>query len=202
MDTVRLFLYSKNFRRSKKKSNSKLKNCETISTPEEIDKSNSLNNLSIDIEDNQSSSSDKLSRENVKTFFSTHPSSTSIVSNSPVGHCELETCSGNSTLLSPKSTTEFLIAPSVSHLVSNARSFTNISSVKRHRSLILNNNYKRKQRRRSSAPGRNFSARSPILLSSIRRTQSARYPNRIRKHQIESKSKAEKLERNRIQVNK
>ncbi|CAF5019478.1 unnamed protein product, partial [Rotaria sp. Silwood1] len=182
MDTVRLFFQSKSFRQSKRKLSLKSQYSQTILKPDTINNSN--NNLSIDTDDTQSSSSDKLSREIIKSFLSTHPSSTSILSNSPLIYFELESCSGCATPLLSDPTKDALVASNVSELVSNVREFTNMYSSKRRRYLKINNNNnnnKRRQRRVSSCHNRNIHHTS-LLQSSLRRTQSNRYPDRIRKH--------------------
>ncbi|CAF3752025.1 unnamed protein product [Rotaria sp. Silwood1] len=195
MDTVRLFFQSKSFRQSKRKLSLKSQYSQTILKPDTINNSN--NNLSIDTDDTQSSSSDKLSREIIKSFLSTHPSSTSILSNSPLIYFELESCSGCATPLLSDPTKDALVASNVSELVSNVREFTNMYSSKRRRYLKINNNNnnnKRRQRRVSSCHNRNIHHTS-LLQSSLRRTQSNRYPDRIRKHPMKIKSTTEKLTR-------
>ncbi|CAF4312529.1 unnamed protein product, partial [Rotaria sordida] len=70
MDTVRLFFNTKSFRRSNRKLSLSGKYSQTILKPDEVNSSN--NNLSMDTEDNQSSSSDKICSETIKSFLSTH----------------------------------------------------------------------------------------------------------------------------------
>ncbi|CAF3257477.1 unnamed protein product [Rotaria sp. Silwood2] len=200
MDTVRLFLQTKSFRRSKGSLNLKTDCSQTILKQDEVNNSN--NNLSVDTEDTQSSSSEKLSLETIKSFLLTHPPSTSIISNSPLVPFELETCSGVATS-STDHRKDILIAPNLFDLVSNARAFTNIRSSKRCQSFKLNNHYnnnnnKGRQRRPSSWPDQNIYYGSP-LMSSLRRTQSNRYTDRIRKHPTKTKATTENLKRRNTQ---
>ncbi|CAF3759864.1 unnamed protein product [Rotaria sordida] len=198
MDTVRLFFNTKSFRRSNRKLSLSGKYSQTILKPDEVNSSN--NNLSMDTEDNQSSSSDKICSETIKSFLSTHPSSTSTLSNSPLVHCELETCSGLAISSLSDHTNNTLVAPNVFELVSNARTFTNIYPLKRRRSLKFNNNNnKRRQRLRSSGPERNIHCTSPLLFSPLKRSQSNRYPDRIRKHSMKMKLTTEPLKRHQTE---
>jgi hypothetical protein len=186
MDTIRLFFYSKNVRNSKRSNDLQDQYLRTNSNSSEINHSN--DNLSIE---DQSSSSEKM-----KSFFSSHPSSTTILSSFPLFRSQLETCSGFSTPTSQHSTNP-IIAASASESVSNARSFTNRqSSTRRRRSSILNN-----KRRRSWVTEQNI-PRIASLSPPMRRTKSHRYPDRIRKHTIKTKHSTEKLSRRSIQVNR
>ena len=180
MDSIRLFLRSNSFRISKRKLDLKDQYLRTNSNPGEI------NNLSLQTHNDQHSSSEK-----IKSFLSTHPSSTSVLTALPKFYLELDTCSG----LSTPSTehhhpSNILIAASASESISNARSFTNHSSSKHRRTLVLNN-----QRRRSWIAEQNIHPKT-TLSSAMRRTKSSRYPNRIRKHATE------KLTRRHSQVNR
>jgi hypothetical protein len=171
MDAIRLFLRSNSFRSS---------NGETDQ------KNNSTPNLTIENEDNQSSSSEK-----IKSYFLTHPSSTTVLPKLPKLHLELETCSGSSISEKPTDTN---IAASAFESISNARSFTNHSYPTYRRSSLVENN----ELTRSWIVGQNIHH----MLPPIRRIKSYRYPTRIRKHSLKIKHSNGTLTRRYSQVNK
>jgi hypothetical protein len=167
MDSIRLFLRSNSFRKSKKRNSLKYQYVRTSSNPGEI------NDLTIENQSDQSSSSEK-----IKSFLSTHPcSTTASLTAFPKPHFELETCSGLSIPITEQPVNT-LIAASASESISNARSFTNHH---RRRSSILRN-----KRRRSCTAVHNHQHKLP-LSPSIRRTNSYRYSDRIRKHPKENR---------------
>ena len=192
MDTIRLFLRTNSFRNLPKQKVIVATYNRSYSNPVEINASN--NDLSIATEDKQN---EKLSGENIKTFISTqHPTSSSVLSRLPLLNMELETCSGLSTETSEKSK-DSIIAASASESISNAFSSTNSHSSKRRSSLLTR---KRRQRRRSSISEPHIHHMEP-LFTSIRRTKSQRYPDRVRQHSIKTVNTTEKLRRRYIQVN-
>jgi hypothetical protein len=113
MDAIRLFFRSNSFRTSKVSTNLTPEYSRTISTPDERNISN--NNLSTEIDDNQSLSST---------------------------HFDLETCSGLSTP-SSENGRHTIVAASASESISNALTFTNNHSSKRRRSSNFNDKRRR-----------------------------------------------------------
>ncbi len=107
--------------------------------------------LHLKPENNKTLIERSLSGDNIKSFLCSHPSSSSLSSCSPLNSSQLERCSGLSISLSNK-TKDTNIVASASASISNARSFT--SHLRRH----------------------SWTGES---LSSIRRTKSFRYQNRI-----------------------
>lgn len=161
METIRLFLHSNNFFNNR------------IKTDEIISRENSSND-------------EKVSRDNIKTFLSSHSSSSSLSSRYPLNSSELERCSGSSipNLLNKNETN---IVASASASISNAHSFT------------LNDYFNNKNRkRRYSWTGEHNIHHIHSLSSSIRRTKSFRYHDRTRKHFKLHKYQNEKI----IQVNR
>ncbi|CAF1038507.1 unnamed protein product [Adineta steineri] len=179
MDTIRLFLRSSSFRDSKRKKNTTADYSRTISTTDETNDSN--NNFSIDMDDGQSSSNEKLSRHNIQSLL-TNSTSTSFGSHLSVPRLDPETYSGLSTASSENlmSTT---VAASASESVSNANSFTNHDPSKRRRSL--HRSEKRRRSRIIIEP--DFSQTSSLSLPLVRRIKSRRHPERIRRHSIKLK---------------
>jgi hypothetical protein len=192
MDAVRLFLRSTSFRNSKSKTDLTIQYSRTQSIPDGINNSN--NNLTSESQDDQSSSSEKLSHETVKSFFLTHPSSTTVLHQVPKSPLELETCSGLST--SEKSTNA-IVAASAFESIAAARSFTNHPSAKRRQSSIVSNEFTR-----SWIAEQNIHHHISSLSPPFRRTRSSRYPYRIRKHSIKPKHSTGMLTRRHSQVNR
>jgi hypothetical protein len=190
MDAIRLFLRTNSFRSTPNEKLVTATFTRSLSNPDETDGSN--NNLSLTTNDKESSSNEKLSSENIKSFLSTHPSSTSVLSHLPLLNMELETCSGLSTE-TPEKTKAAIIAASASESISNVRVFTN-----RRRSSLPT--HKRRQRRRSSLSEQQIHSTVP-LSSPFRRINSHRYPDRIKKHPVKLIYATEKLKRRYIQVN-
>ncbi len=183
MDALRLFIRSNSSRNS---------NEETTLINQEIpdEKNNSTPNLlTIENEDNQSSSSEK-----IKSFFLTHPSSTTVHHQLPKFHFELETCSGSSTSEQPTDTN---IAASAFQSISNARSFTNHSSPTRRQSFFLKNS----ELTRSWIAGQSIHYMLPSSPP-FRRIKSYHYPVRIRKRSLKMKHSNGNLTRRYSQVNK
>jgi len=184
MDVIRLFIRSNSSRST---------NGETNLINQEIpdEKNNSTPNLlTIENEDNQSSSSEK-----IKSFFLTHPSSTTVHHQPPKFHFELETCSGSSTSEQPTDTN---IAASAFQSISNARSFTNHSSpTRRHQSFFLENN----ELTRSWIAGQTIHHMLPSSPP-FRRIKSYHYPARIRKRSLKKKHSNASLTRRYSQVKK
>jgi len=183
MDTIRLFLHSNNFR------NSLIKNDFNSKTITNID--NNTNSL-IETKNNEilirrNSSSEKLSPDNIKSFLSSHPSSSSLSSGYLLNSSQLETCSGLSIPLSNYTN----IVASASASISNARSFTSDNYSTKIR--------KRKVRRHSWTDQENLYY---TLSSPIRRTKSFRYQDRIRKNLIIQKYSTEKIRRRIVEVNR
>jgi hypothetical protein len=193
MDTIRLFLRTNSFRSFPKQKVIIATYNRSQSSPYEINDSN--DDFSIVTEDKQN---EKLTRENIKSFISTqHPTSSSVLSRLPLLNLELETCSGLSTETSEKSNNS-IIAASASESISNAFSSTNSRSSKRRSSLPTR---KRRQRRRSSIPEQHIHYIQPPITS-VRRTRSQRYSDRLRNHSIKTiHASTEKLRRRYIQVN-
>ena len=158
MDAIRLFfLRSNTFRTSQIKSdlNSKSIQSDVINTDNQSNEND--DNLT---QRSSSSSTEKLSRDNVKTFLSTHPSSSSLSSRIPLNISQLETCSGLS--IPPSiNTNDTNIVASASASISNALSFTS------------NHYYKKRQRRHSWTGQQIYHLSTPI-----RRTKSYRYSDR------------------------
>jgi len=108
--------------------------------------------LHLKPENNKTLIERSLSGDNIKSFLCSHPSSSSLSSCSPLNSSQLERCSGLSISLSNK-TKDTNIVASASASISNAHSFTT-SRLRRH----------------------SWTGES---LSSIKRTKSFRYQNRI-----------------------
>lgn len=194
MDAIRLFFRSNSFRTSKVSTNLTPEYSRTISTPDERNISN--NNLSTEIDDNQSSSNEKLSRENIKSFLTTQSPSNSVLSNLSATHFDLETCSGLSTP-SSENGRHTIVAASASESISNALTFTNNHSSKRRRSSNFND-----KRRRSWINEQTIHHPSSLSSPPFRRTKSHGHPDRRRKHSLKTKHPREKLTKRYIQVNK
>lgn len=190
MDSIRSFLRSNSTRNVRGKSELANQYLRTHSTPDGIH--NSTNNLTVENDDNQSSSSEKLQSEIVKSFFLAHPSSTTVIHQIPKLHFELETCSGVSTAEQPVDTT---IAASAFESTANARSFTGHSPPKYRHSSIIDNDLTRSWIAQQNVHHR-------LSSPSFRRTKSHRYPSRIRKHSIKVKHSTGRLARRHSQVNK
>lgn len=197
MDVIRLFLNSKSIRSSRRRTNLKVNYTSQIPILDETNNSN--NQVLVDMEDNQSTSSDKLSHESLKSFLSIQLSSTSVFSNHSLIHSDLDTCSGFSTPIIDNTNDRLIVAPNVFELVSNARSFTNIY-LSKHRQSSIRNLYRQQHKQSILSSPRSIHYTYPSSLT-IRRTKSNRFPDRIRKHSVKIRSKTEKLERKNIQVN-
>ena len=118
MNNVRSFLHSASFRTGR--GNSQMDSKVTVVNEETtcVDESEIESNFS-----QRSSSSEKFTRENVKSFFFAHPSSSSLALPSPWSSSQCQSCSGVS--LGPiKSREANAIVASASASISNARSFT------------------------------------------------------------------------------
>ncbi|UJR07617.1 hypothetical protein I4U23_011906 [Adineta vaga] len=168
MDTIRLFLRSNSLRLSKRKTNTSPKFSPTEFTQDEP-------NDSLDNEDNQSSSSDK-----IKSLV-TNSASSSGLSKLPMFSLDSETWSGLSTHSSDHAKSS-IIAASASDSMSNALSFTNSHSSKRRRSSHGND-----IRHRSWINEQNMHTISSLSSPPFRRTKSHRPSERIRRHSIKLK---------------
>jgi hypothetical protein len=183
MDAIRLFLRSNSFRTSPIKSDL---NSQPI--PSDVINTDNQSNENDDVLTQRSSSSEKLSRDNVKTFLSTHPSSSSLSSRVPLTTSQLETCSGLS-IPSSTNTKDTNIVASASASISNALSFTSNHYYKE---------YKKKRQRRHSWTGEHHHH----ISTPIRRTRSYRYPDRKRKHSTIHKYPTEVIRRKVIHANR
>ena len=170
MDSIRLFIRSNSLRKSKKRNSLTHQYQRTVSN-----NSSEINDLTIDNQSDQSSSSEK-----IKTFLSTQPCSTTTSLKVPSKpHFDIETCSGLSIPIPiPEYSTDALIAASASEAISNARSFTNHHPPLRRSSTLHN------KRRQSWVGVHNHQHKFP-LSSPLRRKKSYRYPTKIRKHSKE-----------------
>jgi hypothetical protein len=176
MDTIRLFLRSNSFINSQIKTDLNRKSLSI--------KSDIINPIDETLTE-RSSSSEKCSRDNIKSFLSTHPSSSSLSSCIPFNSSQLETCSGLSIPLSNNSTESNIVA-SASESISNARSFTSEDYSKEHR---------RKRQRRHSWTSEHHHHHHHIS-STLRRTKSHRYSDKTKKYSTEI------VKRKVIQVNR
>ncbi len=183
MDSIRLFLRSNSFRNSKRRNDLTDQYLRTNSNPGDI------NDLTIESQENQSSSNEKLSRENIKSFLSTHPSSTTRLSALPFHHLQLETCSGLSTPTDDRPVDVNMVASALDS-ISNAGELTDHSTLRRRRSSVGIS-----KRRRSWLVEHNNQ-------QTFRRAKSHRYADRIRKHSIKRKRSTERVVRHSSQVNR
>ncbi|CAM4857378.1 unnamed protein product [Rotaria socialis] len=192
MDTIRLFLRSNSFRNTKIRTDLNSKSLSITSNI--IDKDN--NNLLIENDKNEilirrSSSNEKLSRDNVKSFLSTHPSSSSLSSNFQSVSSQIGTCFGLSSPSSNNKRSPNIVA-SASAAISNVRSFTNENPLKDRRI--------RRQRRHSWTNERNFHNISSSSSSfAVRQTKSHRYSDRTRNYSFIHKNSTKKTRRRIIQ---
>jgi len=184
MDAIRLFLNSNSFRNSRIKTDSNSKN--VISTDSLIEPK--TDEISI----RRNSSNEKFSRDNIKSFLSSHPSSSSLSSCYPLNSSQLETCSGLSIPNSINTKDQNVVA-SASASISNARSFTWENYSKKDRKI---------QQRRHSWTGEENLHHIHLLSSTIRRTKSFRFQNRTKKNSTIHNYPTDKIVRKIIQVNR
>ena len=188
MESVRTLLHSTSSRSPHKSYESITDLLRTHSIPNEINHFSGTEN-----EDNQSSSSDKLSSQNVKSFFLSHPPSTAVLHKIPIFRFEVDTCSGLSTSDEPNDSN---IAASAFESIAAARSFTNHSSPKHRRVSILSNDSTRSWVAQQN-PHQNL-----VLTPPIRRSKSYRYPARIRKHSVKIRHSIKTSKRRPSEVNR
>ena len=174
MDNVRLFLRSASFRtgRGKRQMDSKVVVAVVNDEDDDVHPNKALSNEEkifaneSEIDSNfsqRSSSSEKLTRENVKSFFSAHPSSSSLAVPSPWSSSQCETCSGLS-LTVTKSRQASAGVASASASISNARSFTS------------ENQWNRGHRRTSMSRRHSWASQGNVhhIVSPVRRTRYSR----------------------------
>ena len=189
METIRSFLRSNSFRNSFIRNDLNTRNSSILSNADNSNQTPMIENeTSNEVLIEGTSSNDKLSRDNIKSFLSRHPSSSSLSSRSPCISSQPETCSGSSIPLSNHTN----IVASASASIANARSFTSHHHSNEHQT-------NRQQRRHSWTGEHNHHHHIP---SSMRRTKSHHYQDRIQKPSKVHKYPTEKLRRKIIQVNR
>jgi hypothetical protein len=190
MDTIRLFFRSNSFRNLPIKADVNPESSQLISNV--VETSNPL------LENTQhltqrSSSSEKVSRDNVKSFFSSHPSSSSLFSRFSFTSSQVQTCSGLS-IPPANNSNDTTVVASASASISNAVSFTCDSHRKEHDRVSIRN-----LKRRYSW---NCEEHHRHISSPMRRSKSHRYSDGTRHNLIIHKYPTEKLRRRIIQVNR
>jgi hypothetical protein len=171
MDTIRLFIRTNSVR------NSRIK----IDTNSKTDSnSNSINETQID-----EFSNEKLSRDNIKSFLSSHPSSTSLSSRSPLNSSKI----GRSSTLSNSSLINTNIVANASATISNAHSFTNDHYY---------NKYTKRKQRRHSWTGEDYIHH----ISSTRRTKSFPNTDQRRRNSIKYKYSTDKMKQKIVEGNR